>query len=213
MSSPPRDAHGQPIYTFPAALVQNYGKAVDQLIGLCRGILIDGVVSDAEAIVFRQWVDRYFEEQPTFPFDDIKRRLDAVFADGVIDPAEREELTAIMNSLGGLTQDETGIQSLSASLPLCNPAPEIDYVGAEFVVTGRCSYGTRNKVWEAIQARGGAVNDNPRQTTRFLLIGHFASRDWVHTSYGRKIERAVELRNAGHRVSIISEAHWHASLT
>jgi hypothetical protein len=41
-----------------------------------------------------------------------------------------------------------------------------------------------------------------------LVIGTFASRDWANTNYGRKIERAVELRQSGSGISIISEEHW-----
>ncbi|MFA6288068.1 MAG: hypothetical protein WC661_11850 [Opitutaceae bacterium] len=212
MSTVPRDANGQPIYRFPAALINNQGKAIDQLIGLCRGILIDGVVADQEAAVFRTWVETYFDREPVFPFDLLKKRLDAIFADGVIDDVEREELAGIMQSLGGLSANEEGIEDLSASLPITQPAPAISYAGAEFVVTGRCAYGTRAKVWDVITARGGVVHEQPRFETRYVLIGHFASRDWVHTSYGRKIERAVELRDSGHDLYIISEAHWTDSL-
>ena len=39
----------------------------------------------------------------------------------------------------------------------------------------------------------------------YLAIGHFASRDWVHTTFGRKIERAVEMRKRYGMPAIISE--------
>jgi hypothetical protein len=40
------------------------------------------------------------------------------------------------------------------------------------------------------------------------VIGLFARPDWANTNYGRKIERAVELRDCGSGISIISEEHW-----
>lgn len=207
-----RDENGQPVIRFPAALMQNYGKAIDQLVGLCRGILIDNHVSDQEAEVFRKWVEHYFQEEPTFPFDDLKRRLDRIFLDGVVDEDERIELREIMRSLGGLMVGENEVDSVAATLPLCHPAPLICHQGQEFVVTGRCAHGTRAKVWEAIQSQGGLIHETPRHTTRYLIIGHFASRDWIHTTYGRKIERAVELRAQGQQISIVSEAHWSSFL-
>jgi hypothetical protein len=45
-----------------------------------------------------------------------------------------------------------------------------------------------------------------------LIVGTFGSRDWVHTSFGRKIEKAVTYRRAGQRLAIISEDHWAGSL-
>jgi hypothetical protein len=41
-----------------------------------------------------------------------------------------------------------------------------------------------------------------------LVIGVFASRDWANTNFGRKIERAVKLRDSGSGLAIISEEHW-----
>ncbi len=62
-------------------------------------------------------------------------------------------------------------------------------------------------------ALGGVPTDSaPTLATRYLVIGVFASHDWYNTNYGRKIERAVELRNSGSGVAIISEEHWKSFL-
>jgi hypothetical protein len=44
--------------------------------------------------------------------------------------------------------------------------------------------------------------------TDYLVIGTFGSRDWVHTSFGRKIEKAVSLRGSGSGIAIAVEDHW-----
>jgi hypothetical protein len=62
---------------------------------------------------------------------------------------------------------------------------------------------------EAIEAKGGTPSDAaPSRDSHYLVIGIFASRDWYNTNYGRKIERAVELRDSGSGIAIISEEHW-----
>jgi hypothetical protein len=77
----------------------------------------------------------------------------------------------------------------------------------------RAGYGTRSRVIECIEAHGGkAVDTPPTRASSYLVIGFFASRDWYATNYGRKIERAVELRNGGNGIAIISEEHWKAFL-
>jgi len=48
--------------------------------------------------------------------------------------------------------------------------------------------------------------------TRVLVIADLGSRDWIHTSYGRKIERAVEYRQAGVPLVITDEAYWASHL-
>jgi hypothetical protein len=45
----PKDAHGQPLRLFRANYENNVSKAIDQLSGICTGILADGVVTEQEA--------------------------------------------------------------------------------------------------------------------------------------------------------------------
>ena len=45
----PRDEHAQPKRLFRANFENNVCKAIDQLSGICSGILADGVVTAAEA--------------------------------------------------------------------------------------------------------------------------------------------------------------------
>lgn len=208
-----RDEHGQPLWQFPTGLIRNYGKAEDQLIGIARGIMCDDEVTDLEAAAFRRFVERLYSTHQTFPFDLLKERLDRIFADGRVDDDERLELRGILRSLGGLMDDpDVGLENVSCSFPLDEPPPGVTFFGREFVVTGRFAFGTRIRVHEAIERHSGRTHTGVRPETDFLVIGHFASRDWVHTSYGLKIERAVELRESGHPVAIISEAHWKQSI-
>lgn len=67
--STPRDAHGQPVRLFQRA--NNSAKAVDQLMGICTGILADGEVNENEAIFFAEWVRKHAPAEPVWPFTDI----------------------------------------------------------------------------------------------------------------------------------------------
>lgn len=49
-----------------------------------------------------------------------------------------------------------------------------------------------------------SVNEN----LQFLVIGGLASRDWKHSSFGMKIQKAAELRGAGHLLRTISGESW-----
>ncbi len=148
--------------------------------------------------------------EPVWPFTQILTRVEAVFAHGKIEEEEKAELAEIMRSIcGGDELASDAIETYSSQLPLDSPMPDIILQGSEFVMTGRFAHGTRAKVAECILSRNGTVKDGfPSADTRYLVIGTFASRDWYNTSYGRKIERAVELRNGGKNIAIISEEHW-----
>lgn len=209
-----KDSNGQPLQVFKANFENNVSKAIDQLSGICTGILADGVVSEQEAAFFADWVKKFALLEPIWPFTDILGRVERIFADGHCDQEERQELKDVMESLCGYTADSEAEETYSSALPLNSPEPELIFPSRIFNITGRFAYGTRKKVMEAIESKGGKPSDSPpNRESHYLVIGVFASRDWFNTNYGRKIERGVELRESGSGLAIISEEHWKSFLS
>jgi len=206
----PKDEHGQPKQLLKANFENNVSKAIDQLSGICSGILADGIVTDAEAQFFAEYVRKFAAYEPVWPFTDVLARLERIFADGICDDEEREELKHVMEALCGHAEQCSPSETYSATLPLDSPLPDpVFFPDHSFVITGRFAYGTRRKVFGRISDLGGFADDAPpTRDTNYLVIGTFASRDWANTNYGRKIEHAVELRESGSGISIISEEHW-----
>ena len=205
----PINAHGQPIRLFNRA--NNSAKAIDQLVGICTGILADGEVNENEAVFFAEWVRKHAPAEPVWPFTDILHRVERIFADGVCDAEERGELKDVMEALCGFTEQPVPMaETLSTTLPLCVPAPHpLVFQDKQFVVTGKFAYGARTAVFDAIAGLGGQPTDSsPTRATNYVVIGVFASRDWINTSHGRKIEKAVQLREKGVGINIISEEYW-----
>lgn len=189
-------------------------RATSELIGICRGVLADGVVCEQEAAFLLGWIERHEALADEYPFSLLYGRLAAALQDGVLDADEEADL---LDSMVGLVGGERRIEgevgaSLASSLPLCRPAPDVDHRGRIFVVTGTFEFGARADVVNAIAAMGGRVHGNVVQSVNYLVIGAAASRDWAHSSYGRKIEKAVEYRAGGVPIAIISEAHWRGFL-
>ena len=206
----PKDGDGQPIRLFKANAENNVSKAINQLSGICAGILADGEVNAAEAKFFGEWVRKFAPYEPVWPFTDILARVERIFADGNCDEEERQELKAVMEGFCGHNSEATAEETYSTTLPLDSPLPDpVVFPQKTFSVTGKFAFGTRRKVMETIESRGGVAFDaSPKRDSNYLVIGVFVSRDWAHTNYGRKIERAVELRESGSGIAIISEAHW-----
>jgi NAD-dependent DNA ligase len=206
----PKDSDGQPIGPFHSLRSNNAAKAIDQLSGLCAGILADGVVNEAEARFFAEWVTKYSSLEPHWPLTDVVARVQRIFADGSCDDQERLELKQIMEALCGHHADADPKSTYPTTLPLNQPPPDqIVFAGRLFLVTGKFAFGTRSKVFGAIERQGGIAADSlPNTESDYLVIGAFASRDWINTNSGRKIERAVDLRNRGAKIAIIDEHHW-----
>jgi NAD-dependent DNA ligase len=202
-----RDGHGQPrnrLYNRARLTDRN----IDELLGLCKGIIADGVVSIEEARSLAHWMEANRETANQWPASVLYTRIHAMLADGILDPAEQTELFDLLGKMtsGGVPPGQ--YVNLSTSLPLTTPAPTVYFENRFFCMTGKFIYGPRQQCESAILARGGKVQERPTTDTHYLVIGVLGSSDWIHSTHGRKIEHAVEMRERGHRIAIISEDQW-----
>lgn len=182
-------------------------RSTDELIGICRGLIVDKVVSEEETDFLKSWLNTNRDVADSWPGNVIAARLDLVFEDGIIDPEERADL---FNLLREVTGQNTAVSpfNLSTSLPFTKPAPSIFFTDQLFCLTGRFAWGPRAHCETEIKSRGGRTQPNVTQQTQFLVIGTIGSTDWLHSTHGRKIEYAVELAGQNHPIAIVSEEHW-----
>jgi NAD-dependent DNA ligase len=197
------NADGQPSNpAFNSA--QNMGKSLDALYGMCRGILIDGEVSENECACLDAWLTSNPSVVDMWPADVIAKRLGEVLHDGVVSPEEASDIRDLLEkAIGGRPSVDDGV-TLATRLPLTEPFPEVKFKNQTFCFTGKFAYGTRAKCRDAVHARGGVVEERVSGSLDYLVIGTIASRDWAHTSHGRKIEAARGRSGA----KIVSEEHW-----
>jgi NAD-dependent DNA ligase len=186
-------------------------RKIDELIGICRGIISDGTTNMQEAQFLLKWIKSNYKVAKFYPFNVLYSRLSEMLQDGILDDEEQKELFETMAALTGgeLIIEDREIESMSSTLPLCDPAPIISIKGSSFVFTGVFTTGPRKKLSDLVVEIGGIIHDKVKQDTDFLVIGDIGSRDWAHSSFGRKIEKAVELRDQKKTgIAIVSELHW-----
>ena len=70
----------------------NVERAFQALSGIAAGIALDYHVTDGEIGALHDWLDLHSDLVDRPPFNELAELLDRVFADGVIDDEEREEL-------------------------------------------------------------------------------------------------------------------------
>jgi NAD-dependent DNA ligase len=68
--------------------------------------------------------------------------------------------------------------------------------------------GPRANIEYEIRDRKGIVQSAVTEDTDYLVIGNIGSADWLHSTHGRKIEKAVALVERGRPITIVSEEHW-----
>lgn len=204
------DQHGQPPERFYAERAD--ARLIAEMIGICRGIIYDGVVTDTEAVGLANFIATHRTVASEFPGNEIARRLTQILQDGVIDEHERADLRALLEDLVGEPRSPADFAERSTAAAFDDPPPPLFFDGHTWVVTGRFAYGNRAIVEKAIADRGGRIAGAVSGWINYVLVGAFASPAWRQTQWGNKISAAVEMRAQGHKIAIVSERHWRETI-
>jgi len=184
-------------------------RQTDELIGLTRMALADGVLEQYEAEFLLRWLDVNEHARSAWPGRVIHERLCKALADDVLDAEEEAELLELLAHAIGGAEPET---QASSRLPLTEPPPAVRFAGHRFCFTGRFYSGTRAQCMQQTIERGGEATDRLTRDVHYLVIGQNGSLDWLHSTHGRKIEAALAFNAKGCRVAIIDEECWIAGL-
>jgi len=182
-------------------------RQVDELIGIARGLCADGLLNDAEVEFLQRWlvVNADVSKQPLVT--QLYKRVGHILSDGFVDEDERRELFETLNAFSD-TSFELGEVLKPTTLPLCSPAPEVEFSGRAFCFTGTFNLGRRTECVRAVEERGGYAG-SLTQDTDYLVIGAYITDSWLHSTCGTKIIKAVTMRDEKEvPISIISEQHW-----
>ncbi len=183
-------------------------RLVSELLGLCKGMICDGVVSNGEAHALRRWLQGHPDVTVQYPGNVLAERLIRSFQDGHIDGDERQELYDLMLDLTGETEEHDQPLNLSSRHPFDDPLPTVLFDNQEYVFTGRMIYASRKECEQMVIDRGARVHGTVTKQTDFVVVGPMASAAWLESTHGRKLLRAVELRSQGVPVHVIPEEYW-----
>ena len=181
-------------------------RGVDEMIGICRGMIADGRVEQSEAEYILRWLEANKEAASRWPCNLLAARAREYLEDGHLDSEEARDLLETMRQITGdnlqvNTQPQFSIQAdLMAS--------SIVFEGSAFCFTGKFAFGSRRECERETEQLGGIIKDNLTKKVDYLVLGCFGADAWIHSSFGRKIEKAQELRKKGADICIVPEDTW-----
>ncbi len=189
-------------------------RGMDEFIGICKGLIFDGIVTYDEAKNLLIWLESNKPVAEKWPASNLYKKLIIMLATDALSTDDEGELLSDLIDLTGNPKVMISGNNPSSQLPLCKPAPEVYFENAVFVITGNLEMGTRKFITKVIESLGGEVSlKTVRMDTNFLVIGDIGSKAWMHSTHGRKIERAIELRDTKRTgLNIISETHFMESV-
>jgi hypothetical protein len=206
----PREASGGRLLLQETANDRISAGQLDELVGVARGLVADGVINQDEVEFLENWLiaNRDMSDLPAV--NTLYRRVREIMADGIADDAEREELLETLHRRSG--GDLKQLEALRGNaLPLCSPAPALAFPATTYCFTGIFNYGRRRLCEEAVIERG-ALASGLNSKTNVLVIGMYTTDIWQDSTIGSTISNAVEYRRKGVPISIVSEVHWRAHL-
>lgn len=185
-------------------------RAINELLGISRGVIADGMVNYQEALYVQKWLAANLANIENPIVNNLLLRIDEMLRDDHLSDDEARELMDTLERFSG-GDFELGEVQKSTSIPFNDPPPVVEYPDKRFCFTGTFAYGSRRDCEKAVEERGGKPGKLAKSSD-FLVIGIYATSSWAHSSYGRKIENAINWRTANVPIAIISEQHWLESL-
>ena len=193
---------------------------IQQLHGILHGITSDGRIEETELRGLHEWILEREHLKGLYPYDEIESLIISVLKDGVIDEPEHQALMAFFNdfisySLSAQVKRGMNIargleKPLLSTSGICAIDPEIVFQGRVFVFTGISQKAPRKIIAEHIMKKEGELSENVA-ASHYLVVGNNGNPAWAFACYGRKVEKAMQLRKEGQKIVIVNEVDfWDA---
>ncbi len=186
---------------------ENEADLVNECLGIISGIAADDILKEEEVDYLTTWLSENDYLFDTYPINVIVEALQPI--------ANREMTTNEAANLLDLFKRITGNQFTATGSTDAHPLdfiaiePEdFNHDGLRMCFTGTFDKGSRKEVEAIAHALGATTKKDVSKSIDCLVIGTQVSPDWISTSYGRKIQKAIELRDSGHPLIIVTEKYW-----
>lgn len=181
---------------------------IQRLQGILAGIVADGVIEKNELLGLKLWLSDKEHLRSIWPFDEIDSLITEVISDGIIDEQEHYMLVNFCNQF--LKETTSMVLDLPFDAELlktgvCSLMPEIEFRNKLFCFTGKTANGTRKELSNIVIDLGGSVSKRVRQDLDYLVVGGEGNDCWAFSCYGRKVEKTMNYRKAGHQIQIVHE--------
>jgi len=182
-------------------------RQIDTLIGISKGLIADGKVDQAESEFLLTWLIQSRQSSNNPIIINLLDKVSTMLDDGILDSEESAELLNLLRKITG-SPSEIGEFAKTTALPINDPMPPVTFINKSFLFTGTCVYGTRKQCQAAIEALAGINASGVTKKLDYLILGTYVTDSWAHETYGRKIEKAMNYRDEGAPIIIITEEHW-----
>jgi len=190
---------------------------LQRLHALLGGVASDGVISERELRGLSDWLSEHEHLKKCWPYEEVASLITGVLADKKITDVEHELLKEFFGEFVPILDDRTitspKLVVKGALVGLCAVCPDITFSEKIFCFTGTSSKYTRAEFSNVIRNLGGEVANSVSTNLDYLIIGADGNPCWAFACYGRKVEKAIELRRAGAQLLLVHENDFHDAVS
>lgn len=188
--------------------------SIQQLHGIIHGVLADNRIDDEEIVRLSDWIEINDFLRGTYPYDELESILTSILSDHIVTEQERLQLKSFLGEFidtrNSFNVHQTELDSLKSIqvTGVCTVCPEIVFKDRLFCFTGESRKAKRKEIAEIIIQNGGIYSDTVNNKTDYLIVGSDGNSCWAFSCYGRKVEKAVEMRKGGRTIAIVHESDF-----
>lgn len=179
------------------------------LMGLLTGYAADARIDEKEVRYLEQWIEDWKHLRTLWPYDECETIVTWMIANRRIaeDAGMLLELSRCV-PVDGAPKDSLPALTVAG---ICSMDPEIIFRDRQFVFTGESKKCERSDMEARVYERMGHAHPRVTLETDYLVVCDEGNPHWAFSCYGRKVEKAFQLRREGHRVVIVHESDfWDA---
>lgn len=185
------------------------GTAATQVLhGMMAGIAADNVITVDEVKGLMAWLDDRPYLNTAWPFGDVRTLGQRILADGVVSQPEHDEILSLCKTVIAFGSSRV---AKSGSNVFANQ-PTLEFPNKAFCLSGKLERGKKADAQAAIKERGGKVKSAVSKQLDYLIVGGHGHEAWAYSSYGRKVEAAVNLKQSGVELLIVQETDFWTSI-
>jgi hypothetical protein len=190
--------HNNPYYNVITSRIQ-------QLSGLVSGIIADRVINQSELLSLEAWLSENYFLSGTWPFDDLVKAVSAITNEKSISTALHNELLKfcdVLNVIPGSDNKSNGKKLVES---VQTDGIQIFIPESSFCLTGASKRFTRKQIADIVEMYGGIIQNSVSGKLHYLVVCDDKNACWAFASYGRKVEKAIQLKAQGTGPHVIYE--------
>ncbi len=175
----------------------------NEFSGFLNGIAADNIINLNEFKELHKFLGYCQELADSFPYSVIRNKVKDILADNRVEPKELKELCTLIKKITGIDFTADGCAVGGATSLFQEDIKSIK--NKRICLTGNFLFGKRSEIFDILENAGANPKNNLSKSTNILVVGTLANENWIQTSAGRKIEKALELKREGCNIIITSE--------